>query len=72
MGEDPIGFEGGILNLYMYTQNDPINFRDSSGKVSSEILWANRNFIQHYFFGFGQTMNINPQSALGNWSPPCI
>jgi len=31
--EDPIGFEGGDINLYPYTFNSPINFTDPSGLI---------------------------------------
>jgi RHS repeat-associated protein len=31
LGEDPIGFQGGV-NLYAYVDNNPPNFRDSSGR----------------------------------------
>ena len=29
--EDPIGFRGGDLNLYVYVANDPVNFTDPAG-----------------------------------------
>ncbi|MDE2506686.1 MAG: hypothetical protein KGM43_05715, partial [Planctomycetota bacterium] len=31
MQQDPIGVQGGDLNLYRYSGNDPINYSDSSG-----------------------------------------
>jgi len=31
ISEDPIGFAGGNVNLYGYTNNSPTNFRDPSG-----------------------------------------
>jgi RHS repeat-associated protein len=31
ISEDPIGFNGGDVNLYAYTRNSPLNFRDPSG-----------------------------------------
>jgi RHS repeat-associated protein len=32
ISEDPIGFEGGDVNLYAYASNNPVNFFDSNGK----------------------------------------
>lgn len=32
MSEDPIGFDGGDINVYRYVLNSPINKIDSSGK----------------------------------------
>jgi len=34
--EDPFGFNSGDVNLYSYTRNDPLNFRDPQG------LWPSR------------------------------
>jgi uncharacterized protein RhaS with RHS repeats len=31
ISEDPIGFDGGDLNLYGYVVNNPANFRDPTG-----------------------------------------
>ncbi len=31
LSEDPIGFDGGQLNLTEYVNNDPLNFTDPSG-----------------------------------------
>ena len=30
-GKDPIGFGGGVANLFAYSFNDPLNFRDADG-----------------------------------------
>ena len=31
IGKDPIGFNGGDVNLYRYVSNNPVNWRDPSG-----------------------------------------
>jgi RHS repeat-associated protein len=38
-GRDPILFDGGQFNLYVYVHNNPVNFRDPSG-ASSEDGWG--------------------------------
>lgn len=32
--KDPIGFNGGVANLYGYVGNDPVNWGDPSGRVT--------------------------------------
>jgi len=63
--KDPILFNGGDSNLYGYVLGDPVDFVDLNGLVSASIIWQNRPFIFHYFFGGGRTMNISPNSHLG-------
>jgi RHS repeat-associated protein len=40
--EDPIGFNGGATNLYLYSGDSPTNLRDPSGKdaVSDNVSWS--------------------------------
>ena len=41
LSPDPIGYEGG-MNLYAYTGNDPVNFRDPTGLLLEEIVVTGR------------------------------
>lgn len=46
ISDDPIGFQGGDINLYGYVVNNPLNFRDPTGKQRADrdrpgdIEWA--------------------------------
>jgi len=40
IGEDPIGFAGGDMNLYSYVFNQPTGLRDPSGMVVDPISWT--------------------------------
>jgi RHS repeat-associated protein len=41
--KDPIGFNGGDANLYMYVRNDPLIYKDPNGKIGiivAGIIWG--------------------------------
>jgi RHS repeat-associated protein len=38
ISEDPIGFEGGDVNLMAYAQNNPVNTIDPSGKIPPNLV----------------------------------
>jgi RHS repeat-associated protein len=40
ISEDPIGFEGGDVNLYGYVWNDPLQFRDPYGLYPFDYPWV--------------------------------
>lgn len=41
ISEDPIGFEGGDVNLYNYVGANPVNFTDPSGLINwSRVGWG--------------------------------
>jgi RHS repeat-associated protein len=54
---DPIGFEGGDLNLYVYVFNNPINLTDIKGLSAKESLSAKACTRR---FDFGPTMYLFP------------
>ncbi len=37
--EDPIGFPGGDLNLYVYVRNNPVKYREPGGKDVYYVNW---------------------------------
>ncbi len=70
--KDPIGFDGGDLNLYGYVLGDPVNFVDPSGKIAiiDDVLiigiaflgaWAIHESIPHM-----QNL-VNNASHLPDW-----
>lgn len=55
VSEDPIGFDGGEVNLYAYVANDPINLIDPSG-----LTWtSNWNYFWDWALGRGSQKHRN-------------
>ncbi len=51
---DPLGFTGGDLNLNRYIFNNPINFRDPTGKGFIGAAWLySRQIAQRTYYYFG-------------------
>ena len=40
ISQDPIGFDGGDVNLYAYVSNDPVNFYDPEGESAAAVAGA--------------------------------
>jgi len=66
ISEDPIGFEGGDVNLYAYASNNPVNFLDPWGLKTWQI---GLGFNAGGFVGLTKSAGIiighNPKT--GNW-----
>lgn len=56
ISKDPIGFDGGDVNLYGYVQNNPINWVDPSG------LSQEKSFLQEYID------RVKKENDSINWS----
>lgn len=52
ISKDPISFAGGDVNLYGYTQQNPINFNDPAGLLTSAEALA------HYLGGSGTALSV--------------
>jgi len=55
ISEDPIGFEGGDVNLYAYVGNNPVNLIDPNGELA-------------FFWHFGITYVAARNSGSGIWN----
>jgi len=66
ISEDPLGFDGGDVNLYAYVQNNPINFTDPLGLKTLQFgLGFNAGGITGSTKSAGIIIGHNPQT--GNW-----
>ena len=59
ISEDPIGFEGGDVNLCAYASNNPILLIDPLGLCESceSLSWG--NILSHYVFGGGKDLSVS-------------
>ncbi len=66
---DPIGLAGGQANLYAYVDDDPINFRDPSGRYGAAVSATYGFGVQAtgILGGEGGTIGIGAQNVDGHW-----
>ncbi len=67
ISEDPIGFDGGDINLYAYVQNNPVNGIDPNGLklVETYLPGLGRTYLDDSFIPMVQAwINNNSQSGL--------
>jgi RHS repeat-associated protein len=60
ISQDPIGFQGGDVNLYAYAMNSPTNFFDSSGltrQTNGDFFW---DWALGTRYGGGRYRNYGP------------
>lgn len=55
ISEDPIGFDGGDVNMYAYVRNNPVNFNDPNGELA-------------FYWHFGITYVAARNSGYGVWN----
>jgi len=57
ISEDPIGFDGGDVNLYAYVGNNPVNAIDPKGLYVSVVWRPLRNGM--WIFGYHKAISVN-------------
>jgi RHS repeat-associated protein len=71
ISEDPLGFEGGGLNLYVYAANNPIMFMDPTGLCDTtglniaEIYAKVESALKPYLVGGGLIVTGSVTTAAG-------
>jgi hypothetical protein len=70
LSADPIGFEGGDVNLYVYVGNNPVNYSDPSGLTWSSNLgflwdWASGGGSNNRFYGPNTVETREMQNSPG-------
>jgi len=65
--KDPIGFNGGSVNLYEYMPNDPVNFVDLFGEDAIRVIYSgylvDTGFGFHLPLGHAAVIAVNPETG---------
>jgi RHS repeat-associated protein len=74
LSEDPIGFDGGDVNLYAYVANDPLNYTDPTGQFL--LAGCASGALTNVAFDLGAYLLAGRKSSfgevLGNAAVGCI
>ncbi|MBN1907069.1 MAG: RHS repeat-associated core domain-containing protein [Deltaproteobacteria bacterium] len=67
LSEDPLGFDGGDFNLYVYAMNNPIMFMDPNGLCSESTTYNSGTFLRTVVPGQIAWDNAMTDFAQGNY-----
>jgi RHS repeat-associated protein len=69
LSEDPIGFNSGDYNFYMYVANNPVNFNDPSGLVCGVIVKRTTAYmpVSGSKVNAGHEWIVYPGGSIGFW-----
>jgi RHS repeat-associated protein len=67
LSQDPAGLAAGDVNLYRYCHNDPVNFRDPSGKDGENVNWENVNWGTTDACAYGGSLGDGRGPGAPDW-----
>jgi len=81
ISKDPIGFNGGDVNLYRYVGSNPINNTDPTGLIVQKCFRPLRNAFTNYHqylvvdgvpYGYFQDSTVRRTDPLSGWGVHCV
>jgi RHS repeat-associated protein len=67
MQSDPLGFDGGDMNLFRYCGNDPVNGSDPSGEIAPVAAVVARTLLLNAAVGAGIDLGVQLWAHDGDW-----